>query len=34
MCDRAVRMIGEQSHEHASQWAVISSLAEKIGYNS
>ena len=29
--DRAVRMVLEHTKEHASQWAAISSIAEKIG---
>ena len=29
--DRAVRMVLEQENEHASQWAAITSIAEKIG---
>lgn len=29
--DRAVRMIPEHENEHASQWAAITSIAEKIG---
>lgn len=29
--DRAVRMVREHEHEHASQWAAITSIAEKIG---
>jgi len=29
--DRAVRMVLEHANEHASQWAAISSIAEKIG---
>lgn len=28
---RAVRMVLEQENEHASQWAAITSIAEKIG---
>lgn len=29
--DRAVRMVLEQQDKHASQWAAITSIAEKIG---
>ena len=29
--DRAVRMVLEHANEHPSQWAAISSIAEKIG---
>ena len=29
--DRAVRMVLEHQSEHPSQWAAISSIAEKIG---
>ncbi len=29
--ERAVRMVFEHQHEHASQWAAIQSIAEKIG---
>jgi transposase len=29
--DRAVRMVLEHAEEHASQWAAIRSIAEKIG---
>ena len=29
--DRAVRMVLEQQDKHESQWAAISSVAEKIG---
>ena len=29
--DRAVRMVHEQQDKHASQWAAITSIAEKIG---
>jgi transposase-like protein len=29
--ERAVRMVFEQSGEHVSQWAAISSIAAKIG---
>jgi transposase len=29
--DRAVRMVLEHANEHASQWATITSIAEKIG---
>jgi len=29
--DRAVRMVLEHTNEHASQWATITSIAEKIG---
>ena len=29
--DRAVRMVLEQQDKHASQWATITSIAEKIG---
>lgn len=31
--DRAVRMVGEQTPGHPSQWAAIRSIAEKIGCN-
>lgn len=30
---RAVRMVGEQTPAHPSQWAAIKSIAEKIGCN-
>jgi transposase-like protein len=30
--DRAVRMVLEHANEHASQWAAITSIAEKIGW--
>ena len=29
--DRAVRMVFEHEHEYTSQWAAITSIAEKIG---
>ena len=29
--ERAVRMVGEQTPAHPSQWAAIRSIAEKIG---
>jgi len=29
--ERAVRMVQEHEKDHASQWATISSIAEKIG---
>ena len=29
--ERAVRMVGEQTEEHGSEWAAIRSIAEKIG---
>lgn len=29
--DRAVRMVREHEHEHASQWAAITSIAGTIG---
>lgn len=29
--ERAVRMVAEHAHEHASQWAAIASIAAKIG---
>src|SRR3979411_564400 len=30
--ERAVRMVFEHAQEHASQWAAITSIAEKIGW--
>src|SRR2546425_6527140 len=32
--ERAVRMVFEHTQEHASQWAAITSIAEKIGCTS
>src|SRR5437016_14515211 len=32
--DRAVRMVLEHQDQHASQWAAINSIAEKIGCTS
>jgi transposase len=29
--DRAVRMVREHANEHASEWAAICSIAEKVG---
>ena len=29
--ERAVRMVFEHAQDHASQWAAITSIAEKIG---
>ena len=29
--ERAVRLVAEQSREHASEWAAISSIAAKVG---
>jgi transposase len=31
--ERAVRMVGEHTPAHASQWAAIKSIASKIGCN-
>ena len=31
--DRAIRMVGEQTPAHPSQWAAIKSIAEKFGCN-
>ena len=31
--ERAVRMVGEQTPAHPSQWAAVKSIAEKIGCN-
>ena len=31
--ERAVRMVGEQTPSHGSQWGAIKSIAEKIGCN-
>ena len=32
--ERAVRMVFEHQGEHASQWAAITSIAEKFGVSS
>jgi transposase-like protein len=32
--ERAIRMVGEQTPAHGSQWAAIRSIAEKIGCNA
>ena len=32
--DRAVRMVREHANEHASEWAAICSIAEKVGCNA
>jgi transposase-like protein len=32
--DRAVRMVREHANEHASEWATICSIAEKVGCNA
>ena len=29
--ERAVRLVAEQAREHASEWAAISSISEKVG---
>ena len=34
MRERAVRMVFEHQEEHASQWAAITSIAEKFGVSS
>ena len=34
MRERAVRMVFEHQGEHASQWAAITSIAEKFGVSS
>ena len=32
--DRAVRMVREHANDHASEWATICSIAEKVGCNA
>ena len=32
--ERAVRMVREHANEHASEWAAIRSIAEKMGCNA
>jgi transposase len=32
--ERAVRMVREHANEHASEWAAICSIAEKVGCNA